>query len=199
MADRMSDIRTGWEPRQTPSISMRTNLRQGNISGWRYEGGIYPSVYGVWDAEGNLQCLWEAETTLGYNPIHLDDDAGNSIVPSGGSSGILVMPTETDVEALQDVVVAASTPTWPTGVWTNHSTNLALQRALWGSFCAQARIAVHTTPEQLYSVSQDPQDTYASILYWLRAASMVAHNHSGRSCVPLLMAETSVVDGVISV
>jgi len=188
---------------------------------WEYKSTfVSPEIWVVRNSGNEVTHAWESETIfdtirgIGNNPLITTMQTGNTIIPEGGSSVNVFFPgldiLVSDASSVSVAVTAASIPSWTTGTVYADTTGTEL---LLKQLFRRAQID-HSINFPLGIRSQQRSKIFDSItdamqfnmnvnsmlllnLLWLRQASKILHNHTGETCIPLLMNNLRVDSGGI--
>jgi len=173
--------------------------------GWEYEtDSVYPIVRIIRNSSDGVVYAFEAESKTDhfrtdYIPLIATDDYDRSIIPSGGSAVWMVMPSETDLETIEALVVADSIPAWASGTAWSAYTTTQLLKQLFRQEQSRLGLYLHSTIGEVFTRSHSVEEYKAYMLLWMRSASRILYDHYGQTCIPLILDKFSVdSDGYVS-
>lgn len=171
---------------------------QSNELIWFYESPeINPTIYVLSQDASNPVYVWESESRPipgqdTFSPMVTTNNRGQDLVSSGTQVEI-ILPGKTDLETIETTVLAGSLPTWITGTrFASISTVSGLLRQVYTSLQREARSTTRSSISEALSYQNSANITTQYKLLWLRAASMVYHDHEGPTAIPIIKSQFTV-------
>lgn len=163
--------------------------------GWNYQSNLrFPEVQCVRNSNDDIIYLWEADMRVDYDRLEypaiitIDPVRDVSIIPVGGSFVYCNFPLLSDMESIESLVNAASSPAWLSDTRYSGLSNTRLLLALYKY--EQGRLDMpsrYKTIGETFNHDMRIQIKHAYILAWLRCASRILYSHYGQTCIPLLL------------
>lgn len=179
---------------------------KGTLVLWEYPSGLLaPQIWVIRSSAGDVSIAWEADGPFDagrdtVNPIFLDDEMDQSIIPGGGSAVQAFFPGNTMIDSIESLVTAASLPAWAATSefsWCANTTTMLEQ--LFRAAQREMNLSpVYPDQSTMFNNSLSTNWTNAYTLVWLRQACRILKNIRGQSAVELIQDWTVDSDGVVT-
>ncbi len=161
--------------------------------GWCYlEQSFQPYIQVIRQADDTPLYIWEAENKVDpyrntYKPIVETNDRGESIIPPGGSSVVVVFPESDIILSLETDLEAAAVPAWAEKSNFRHDSTANLMVDLWRADQARSHLECRNSIWQVYRRYHKAVEFNIYTLLWLRCVSRILYGHYGQTCIPLFL------------